>query len=209
MRLSKKLIITFIFCAFIAGFGNYYIYKYSEKFPSEVNKKQIENTNSYTTEDYYNLSGDQLKELQSLYYGNNIKDKCEIVSNIILDKYNESDIDSLNILSILYEESYDFENSLKYKYRMLPLVEKSQLPVIYDNMADMYLINDLDKSIELLEKAVKIDSSNSNLKNKLEFFKSLESDFNNENKNKYYKKIVNKTNINILDSVNKYIKEKL
>ena len=209
MRLSKKLIIIFIFCSLTAVFGNYYIYKYSERFPSEVSKKRIENTNSYTTEDYYNLSGDQLKELQELYFGNNIKDKCEIVSNIILDKYNESDIDSLNILSIVYEESYDFENSLKYKYRMLPLVEKSKLPIIYDNMADMYLINDLNKSIEFLEKAVKIDSSNYELKSKLDFFKSLEPDFNNENKNKYYKKIVNETNISILDSVNKYIEEKL
>lgn len=207
MKLSKKLIIIFIFCFITTGFLNYMIYKHSDKFPISASKKRIENTDSYTTEDYYNLRGDQLKELQTLYYGHNIKDKCEIVSNIILDKYNESDIDSLNILSILYEESYDFENSLRYKYRMLPLVEKSQLAVIYDNMADMYLINDLDKSIELLEKAVKIDSSNSNLKNKLEFFKSLESDFNN--KNKYYKKIINEANISILDSVNKYIDEKL
>lgn len=206
MNSSKKFIIIFIFCSIAAFLCNYYIYKYSENFPSRKNEEIIKNTQNYTIEDYENLTSDKLKTLQSVYFGNNMLDKCEIVSKIILDKYSETDIDSLNSLSIIYEEKYDFENSLKYKYRLMPLIETSKLPILYNNMADIYLLSDLNTSLELLEKAIEIDPNNLELNNKLLFFKTLKPYFDTEDKNEYYQKIIEENNVYILSSVIDYIK---
>ena len=150
-----------------------------------------------------------MKELQEIYYARNINDKCKLVSEIILENFNESDIDTLTILSILAEENFEFEKALEYRYRLLPLCERSRLPVIYDNMADIYLLTDLNKSIELLEKALKINPEDEIVSLKLPFFKSLIKYYNNENKSNYYKKIIESSDINILPSVIEFMNKKV
>ncbi len=209
MKSQKKILIVFAISSLIALACNYYIYESNKDFTIVTTEKKLNNTDDYTVEDFKKLNINELKELQEIYYARNINDKCKLVSEIILENFNESDIDTLTILSILAEENFEFEKALEYRYRLLPLCERSRLPVIYDNMADIYLLTDLNKSIELLEKALKINPEDEIVSLKLPFFKSLIKYYNNENKSNYYKKIIESSDINILPSVIEFMNKKV
>lgn len=209
MKSQKKILIVFAISSLIALACNYYIYELNKDFTIVTTEKKLNNTDDYTVEDFKKLNINELKELQEIYYARNINDKCKLVSEIILENFNESDIDTLTILSILAEENFEFEKALEYRYRLLPLCERSRLPVIYDNMADIYLLTDLNKSIELLEKALKINPEDEIVSLKLPFFKSLIKYYNNENKSNYYKKIIESSDINILPSVIEFMNKKV
>ncbi|ENY98742.1 hypothetical protein HMPREF1092_03300 [Clostridium thermobutyricum] len=209
MKSQKKILIVFAISSLIALACNYYIYELNKDFTIVTTEKKLNNTDDYTVEDFKKLNINELKELQEIYYARNINDKCKLVSEIILENFNESDIDTLTILSILSEENFEFEKALEYRYRLLPLCERSRLPVIYDNMADIYLLTDLNKSIELLEKALKINPEDEIVSLKLPFFKSLIKYYNNENKSNYYKKIIESSDINILPSVIEFMNKKV
>lgn len=207
MKSLKKTCLYFFIISILTISTNYYVYANIENFTLNQNDEKIENTKNYTEIDYMKLDINQLSDLQELYYAKGLFDKCELVSNLILDEYNGSDIYSLTLLSIIYAERFDFTRSLEYNYRLLPLVDKDSYSIILSNIADIYLVKDLNKSIEILEKAISNNRKMNNefLSKKLLFFKNLKHHHEKQDKFEYSKNILSESNALVNDIMKKYI----
>lgn len=185
--------------------------KYSSKDYSEQSNEIIDNTINFEKKDYEKLSFSQLKELLSTYYARNKYEKCKVIIDIILQEYDNKDIETLNIAISVYEYEKDFSKMEKYINTLIPISSGEQLMVLYSRLSDIYLLSNINTSIEILNKALKISESEgiklssvkkeNVLKDKIEFYEEIKKYAFSENPIKFYFSILSDEDYSISDSI--------
>lgn len=212
----NKTILSFILIFLLTLGINVYIKEnMSDKYSSEDHFKQsneiIDNTINFQKKDYEKLSFSQLKELLNTYYTKNKYEKCKVIIDVILQEYDNKDIETINIAISIYDNEKNFSKVEKYINTLIPISSGEKLMVSYSMLSDIYLLSNIDTSIDILNKALKISESEgiklssvkkeNILKSKLEFYKEIKKYTSFENPIKFYVSILSDEDYSISNGI--------
>ncbi|KNF09663.1 hypothetical protein CLPU_2c01140 [Gottschalkia purinilytica] len=174
--------------------------KYSSEDYSRQYNEVINNTINFNEDDYRKLTYSQLKELLETYYARYKYDKCKAIIEIILKEYDNKSVETLRKAIAIADEEMNFEKVEKYSNTLATVSYGEDLLLVYSNLSDIYLISNIDKAINILQKASNISKSEgiylNTIKNedliekKLNFYKKIKNYSLDKNPIKYYMSIL-------------------
>lgn len=158
-------------------------YSLMNKDITKANGEIINNSQKLNNIEIAGLGYDDKIDLAYRYYAINDYSKSKEICEIIL-KNNPTDQKTINLISAVYQQELNFDKAAEYLEVLLPISNGVDLFYLYNSLSTMYIVCDIDKSIDYLMKAVqqKDDSSfvlSENeinfISNKLEYFKYLKN----------------------------------
>lgn len=187
--------------------------KYSSEDYSRQYNEVINNTINFNEDDYRKLTYSQLKELLETYYARYKYDKCKAIIEIILKEYDNKSVETLRKAIEIYDSEMNFEKVEEYINTLIPISSGKELLVLYSTLSDIYLLSDIDTSIDTLQKALNISKSEgivlNTIKNedaikiKLDFYQEIKKYCFDENPIKYYTEILSDEKHAITDGIKK------
>lgn len=158
-------------------------YSFISKEITKTNVEIINNSKELSNTEIAGFGYDDKIDLAYRYYAIEDYSKSKEICEMILKNY-PTDQQTINLISAIYQQELNFDKAREYIEVLLPISTGVDLFYLYNSLSNMYIVYDIDKSIDYLMQAVQLKDDSSfvlskneidSVKNKLEYFKYLKN----------------------------------